>query len=284
MVNGKVKFNGTFKTPVKGYHVDCNLGFCYSNSTNEPTIENGETIFVENGNDPITDGMVYSADMSDIEYNTTYYYRFFFQNPHSGEYVYGDTQSFKLEMDKWVDLGLPSGILWAAWNVGANSPEEYGGYYAWGETEEKSNYLDYYEYEFYDSWYGSFDYLGSVISGTKYDVAHVKWGDGARMPTYYDFDELIANCTKEVDTYNGVNGVYLTGPNGNSIFIPFSGDRAVNFTKEGESGVLWTGTYGKDSTGKRLNACCVFCRGASIYLRNDIKRTYGMTVRPVKSK
>jgi hypothetical protein len=228
--------------------------------------------------------MVYSADMSDIEYNTTYYYRFFFQNPHSGEYVYGNTQSFKLEMDKWVDLGLPSGILWAAWNVGANSPEEYGGYYAWGETEEKSNYLDYYEYEFYDSWYGSFDYLGSVISGTKYDVAHVKWGDGAQMPTYYDFDELIANCTKEVDTYNGVNGVYLTGPNGNSIFIPFSGDRAVNFTKEGESGVLWTGTYGKDSTGKRLNACCVFCRGASIYLRNDIKRTYGMTVRPVKSK
>ena len=279
MVNGNVRLNGTFKTPIKGYHIGCNLGFCYSDSNSEPTIENSETVFVENGNDPVTAGTVYCADLSDIKFNTTYYYRFFFQNPHSKEYVYGDTKSFELEMDQWVDLGLPSGTLWAAWNVGANSPEEYGGYYAWGETEEKSSYT-YDNYKFENPSTGDYDFIGEEISGTSYDVAHVKWGGGARMPTIDEGEELGKHCTLKKSTYNGVKGVYLTGPNGNSIFLPYAGCWFYDHIDyKGDCVILWSGTLYKDKYGSR---CAYTITGGSSNMY--YYRIHGHPVRPVKAK
>lgn len=135
------------------------------------------------------------------------------------------------EDDRWVDLGFPSGILWAAYNVGASSPEEYGGYYAWGETEGKESYtLE--NYKFYNSGTNSFEFIGSEISGTSYDVAHVKWGGGARMPTFAEVKELLNNCTFKYGTYNGVKGDYVVGPNGNSIFLPFAGGRRFRYSAE----------------------------------------------------
>lgn len=156
---------------------------------------------------------------------------------------------YDLELDKndgkWVDLGLPSGILWAKYNVGASSPEEYGGYYAWGETEDKDSYT--HKNYPYCYWHTNGFWVASVliedISGTQYDVAHVKWGNGARMPTSDEMYEFIDFCTYKEGTYNGVVGAYCIGPNGNSIFIPFGG-KYYEYEKfgEGEWGCIWQST------------------------------------------
>ena len=128
-----------------------------------------------------------------------------------------------------VDLGLS--VKWAAWNVGASSPEQYGGYYAWGETEEKSDY-NYYTYKYWsdkdgDGYWDSNEFvnIGSNISGTQYDVATVKWGNGWRMPTKAEIQELYEKCTFVGYIYKGVVGCKVTGPNGNSIFLPCAGYR-----------------------------------------------------------
>ena len=109
-----------------------------------------------------------------------------------------------------IDLGLPSGTKWCCCNVGASSPEEYGGYYAWGETTEKSVYdLDTYAYYKDDSCV----YIGSDISGTQYDVACVRMGAPWRMPTFEQQDELVTCCKRSWTQKNGVQGILVTGPN-----------------------------------------------------------------------
>lgn len=127
---------------------------------------------------------------------------------------------------EYVDLGLPSGLLWATCNVGANSPEECGNYYAWGETQPK----DYYGWENY-LFYGEGEY--PWITCTKYnhngltllpeDDPATQWGASWRMPTVEDWQELLDNTTNEWTTQNGVNGVLLTALNGNSLFLPETG-------------------------------------------------------------
>ena len=133
-----------------------------------------------------------------------------------------------------IDLGLPSGLKWASFNVGATKPEEFGGYYAWGETFEKLNY----GMSTYKWCNGSFDTLtkyctdsrdGTVDNKTvldpEDDAAHVKWGGTWRMPTLDEIKELCNSCTWQWTSVNGVNGYKVTGPNGSSIFLPASGYR-----------------------------------------------------------
>lgn len=93
-----------------------------------------------------------------------------------------------------IDLGLPSGTMWACCNMGAKSPTEYGGYYAWGETEEKS-YYGWNTYAYCDGSQTTCHNIGSDIAGTQYDVAHVKWGSTWRMPAIEQFEELNTACT-----------------------------------------------------------------------------------------
>ena len=93
-----------------------------------------------------------------------------------------------------IDLGLPSGTKWACCNVGATSPEEYGGYYAWGETSEKSKYY-WTSYLYYDRENYGFKNIGSDIACTQYDIAHVHMGGSWRMPSYNQQKELIDKCT-----------------------------------------------------------------------------------------
>ena len=135
----------------------------------------------------------------------------------------------------YVDLGLPSGTKWATCNVGANSPIAYGVYFAWGETSPKSNYT-----------WGTYHWCnGSESTLTKYcdkssygnngftdnlttleaadDAATVNWGEGWRMPTKAEMNELLNSCTHTYVKRNGMNGRLFTGPNGNSIFIPSAG-------------------------------------------------------------
>lgn len=180
--------------------------------------------------------------------------------------------------EKWVDLGLS--VLWAAYNVGASSPEEGGGCYAFGETEEKSyydwanyKYLEYYSFTDGVYWAGS-SLNRKTISGTSYDVAHVKWGGGARMPTIGEVRELLDNCSFTGGIYNGVEGDYVMGPNGNSIFLPF-------FDIFGGEGVYWSGssTTGKD----RDLSYTIYC-GMDFGYWSGGSHCAGYPVRPVKNK
>ncbi|MBQ8422787.1 MAG: hypothetical protein IJY36_00810 [Coprobacter sp.] len=168
----------------------------------------------------------------------------------------GSTEPDKIEA---VDLGLS--VKWATCNIGASSPEKFGGYYAWGETEEKESYSwDNYKYwtdNNGDGKYYIYDEdgdlrvdeseltdIGENISGTEYDVARVKWGDNWRMPTQGEKGELVRKCTWTWGDYNGVNGWHITGPNGNSIFLPAAGYRTEELISAGtQSGTdYWTAT------------------------------------------
>lgn len=135
----------------------------------------------------------------------------------------------------WVDLGLPSGLLWATRNVGATSPEGYGNYYAWGETTPKrvyswSNYSHCNGSEYsltkycYDSYFSNNGFTDNLtILQTVDDAASVNYG--GRTPTKEEWEELIANTTVQYTTLNGVNGRRYTGTNGNSLFLPAAGFR-----------------------------------------------------------
>ena len=190
--------------------------------------------------------------------------------------------------DRWVDLGLPSGILWAAYNVGATSPEEYGGYYAWGETEEKTSYT-WENYKYYNPSTESSFNIGNDISGTKYDVAHVKWGDGARMPNKDDIQELINNCSWSPGTLSGVSGATATGPNGDSVFFPYSGRRYPDGVHNSTTyGYYWSGTCIEDNDDGIDNyVYTLYCRteyGFDFEADWNWHLNYGQNVRPVKDK
>ena len=122
-----------------------------------------------------------------------------------------------------IDLGLPSGTKWCCCNVGANFPEEYGGYYAWGETAEKSVY-DWDTYA-YGSSLDNCVNIGSDIAGTDYDVAYVRMGAPWHMPSDIQQQELLNYCSNQWTQQNGVYGRLVTGPNGGQVFLPAAGYR-----------------------------------------------------------
>jgi surface protein len=125
-----------------------------------------------------------------------------------------------------VDLGLPSGTLWATFNVGARSPEEYGDYYRFGELETRDyysidNYNDDYLSKLTPIFFRPDSYLASLKD--EYDVANVKWGNCWNMPSMKQIEELFCYCTAESEILNGVLCTKMTGPNGNSIIFPLNG-------------------------------------------------------------
>ena len=135
-----------------------------------------------------------------------------------------------------VDLGLPSGLLWATCNVGASSPEDYGDYYAWGETKTK----DEYNYTNSDN-YG--EYVDDISGNSKYDAARAKWGASWRIPTKSEFEELLSYCDLEMTERNGVSGCLVTGSNGNQIFLPATGYKnGESSLMAGSNGDYWSST------------------------------------------
>lgn len=141
-----------------------------------------------------------------------------------------------------IDLGLPSGTKWCCSNVGASSPEGYGGYFAWAETWEKSDYSS----ENYTHRYKIEEFIkkiGFSFSGTQYDAATVQMGTPWQMPTKEQIEELINNSITHWTNYNGVNGLLVTGQNGNQIFLPAAG----YFNRDSKYNVGWEGDYWSSS-------------------------------------
>ena len=174
-----------------------------------------------------------------------------------------------------IDLGLPSGTKWACCNVGAEKPEDYGGYFAWGETTEKSsstpsNYLD--------GKGTSYD-IGKDISGTQYDAATANWGSPWVMPNLEQIEELVNNCTSEGMTENGVNGRRFTGPNGASIFLPAAGDRwDDDLYRAGSDGYYWSSSL----SGSRTYGAWGLYFLSGYVGTDDCYRYTGRSVRPVR--
>jgi hypothetical protein len=133
-------------------------------------------------------------------------------------------EEIKYKIGDPVDLGLSSGTLWSSCNIGASSPEEFGAYFAWGETAPKSNY-DWTTYKFGGgsnfTKYNSSDGLTELE--LQDDAAYMLWGENWRMPTHKQELELVNECSWESTTLNGVSGYKITGPNGKSIFMPRGG-------------------------------------------------------------
>ena len=182
-----------------------------------------------------------------------------------------------------VDLGLS--VKWAAWNVGASRPEQYGDYFAWGETKKKSSYTKT-NHTHFDQSSNTYKDIGRNISGTKYDAAAVKWGNGWRMPTLEEINELAELCNWTDDSLGDVDGNFVTGPNGNSIFIPNTGywqgtsKYFDNDHFEGHIGYFWSATLGpvKDEEAYIVN--CELGHGVVAY--RYWQRYFGLPVRPVK--
>lgn len=219
-------------------------GVCWSTSPS-PTLADAHT---SNGSGAGS----FSSYMTGLTMGTTYYVRAYATN--SFVTVYGNQLSFTITNDEaaYVDLGLPSGLLWATCNVGADSPEEYGDYFAWGETQPKDTYnLNTYQYANGTSWddpqlikycnrseYGYNDFTDNLTTLLpEDDAATANWGSNWRMPTKEEWQELYQNTTRTWTTQNGVNGRLFTAANGNSLFLPAAGWRY-------ESNLNWSNSKG----------------------------------------
>ena len=194
---------------------------------------------------------------------------------------------------EWVDLGLPSGILWATCNVGANSPEEYGDYFSWGETEPKTTY-DWSTYKYCNGtsttmtkYCTSSDY-GTVDNKTELepsdDAATANWGADWQMPSLDHFNELI-NSSYTTTTWTSLNGKYgrkiTSKSNGNSIFLPAAG--YCN-----DASLYDAGSFGyylsRSLNTSRSNYAYSLCFNSSRLSTNNGSRCYGQSIRPVRVK
>lgn len=176
-----------------------------------------------------------------------------------------------------VDLGLPSGTLWSCCNVDAPSPEGYGGYYAWGETNVKL-VNDWSTYTLCNGTEASCQDIGSNIGHTKYDVAYQKWGGSWRMPSSEQFRELLNNCTSEWTVVNGVYGRIFKGKNGSNIFFPSAGFiEGSTLSLSERLGIYWSDTRDSDNN-SRANYL-LFSTSAPALNQNP--RYAGIPVRPV---
>ena len=238
---------------------------------------------------------VFTAAMSDLETNTTYHVRAYAINEKGT--AYGLDREFVTISGggdgnhEFVDLALPSGTLWASCNLGANSPEDYGDYFAWGETSLK----DYYDWSTYKYCNGSDSTLLKYCTIADYgyegftdhltvllpedDVATFFLGEDWQMPTDSEWEELINTTTSTWTTQNGVYGRLFTASNGNSIFLPAAGFRWVDLIGDVSSQGLYWSNYCFGSNPKLAGA---------LNFRNDYclvvasERSRGYTVRPVR--
>lgn len=244
---------------------------------------------------------IYNETITGLSQGTIYYYKAYATN--SAGTTYGDILTFTtngiLNEHIWVDLGLPSGTKWANCNIGATSPEDYGEYFAWGETSPKYIY-EWNNYRWCDGVYtkltkycnyaqygnnGFTDNLTTLEASD--DAAMANWGVGWRMPTQVEMQELLDNCTYTRTTESGARGCKFTGPNGNSIFLPAAGYHPYGSSLHDASfyGYYWSCSLGTDYLPYRAWYLFLdFTSGnsGSCGMGNlDGNRCRGLSVRPV---
>lgn len=193
---------------------------------------------------------------------------------------------------EYVDLGLPSGTLWATCNVGAENPEDYGDYFAWGETKPKDAYL----WSNYQHCKGSYETITKYCNYSYFgyndftddltelelndDAAYVNWGTNWRMPTKEQQDELWMECTSNWTTRNGVDGREVIGPNGNSLFLPATGYRdGTTYFASGSVCYLWSRTLESGPNGSALYSALSRVEFYVTYMQ----RCLGLPIRPVRA-
>lgn len=250
ITSSAITVTGSIEDLGKTYNNVTQYGHVYSEVNPNPTISDYKY------NHGSTNQLLsYSTELINLKPNTRYYVRAYAENPKGISYGTAVSVTTKTAdgKDPWqptepdengaVDLGLS--VKWAAWNIGATKPEEYGDYYAWGEVETKIDYTEgSYKFSIADS-YGYYEYSlpggENDISGTNYDAATVKWGNGWRMPTKLEMMELVDESTFVWTTYNNIDGMRIIGPNGSSIFLPSAGMRdELGGANKGQAGYYWT--------------------------------------------
>ena len=189
---------------------------------------------------------------------------------------------------EWVDLGLPSGTLWATCNVGASSPEEYGDYFAWGEVEPKEVY-DWSTYRWCNgaestlTKYCTDGAFGIVDNKSELDpeddAAYVNWGPSWRMPTMEQILELQNTCTRQRLEMNGVIGALITGPNGNTVFFPLAGQMdGSEHNLVGNYGYFWSIDISSDNS----NVARYIYFNGPVFTAWNRYRYFGFTIRAVR--
>ena len=243
-------------------------------------------------------GMVSNVSAQGIVVNKTDGSKVFFKASEVlsvGVFGYGEGPDDSPKEHEWVDLGLPSGTLWATTNVGAKKPEDYGNYFAWGETigyDEGKTTFNWETYKYYDTSFktvtkyctdsssGSIDNKRELESAD--DAATVNWGSEWQMPSNDQFRELINSSytTTTWTTLNGVNGrLIVSKSNGNRIFLPAAGSRndtSLNYT--GSYGYYWSRSL---STSNSAGGYVLYFYSSDISTYGSY-RYYGRSVRPVR--
>ena len=236
----------------------------------------------------------FGSTLEGLNPNTTYYVRAYAVSDNG--LAYGNEMSFTTldngsNDHEYVNLGLPSGTLWATCNVGADSPEEYGDYFAWGETQPKDTYsVSTYQYcngSYYTltkycnnpefGYYGFTDDLTTLLPED--DAATANWGSDWRMPTEEEWQELYNNTTSTWTTQNGVNGRLFTASNGSSLFLPAACIRVGSSLKYVGNGFYWSSSFYTDTPYLAFG----FHFQSEGHNMLFYYRTFGQSVRPVRS-
>ena len=217
----------------------------------------------------------FTCDITGLNENTRYYVRAYATN--SVGTAYGSVTTLKTTDDgtiagiEYVDLGLS--VKWAPFNIGATSPTECGDYFAWGEIETKTEYT-----EANSLTHGI--YMEDIGGNPQYDAARAIWGSTWRLPSREEIEEIVAECTWEWTSVDGMNGCKITGPNGNHIFVPAAGCYiGAELKMLGQNGMYHSykmcGDYVNFSYGFH------FGEGSDNYQLDWLYRAYGRSIRPV---